>query len=105
MDEREQMSFNEWRTAVDTLLNQKVGLSLEDLPNQPLRDAFDDGQTPEEFFDDTLRAELEDLGLRLEIMDIVDEPTLLAMDRQMLDLYGDVSVLEADELDATEEPF
>ena len=38
-------------------------------------------------------------------MDIVGEPTLLAMDRQMLDLYGDVSVLEADELDATEEPF
>ena len=105
MDEREQMSFNEWRTAVDTLLNQKVGLSLEDLPDQPLREAFDDEQTPEEFFDDTLRAELEDIGLRLEIMDIVDEPTLLAMDRQMLDLYGDVSVLEADELDATEEPF
>ena len=40
-----------------------------------------------------------------EIMDSVDEPTLLAMDRQMLDLYGDVSVPEADELDATEEPF
>ena len=105
MDEREQMTFKEWRTAVDALLNRKVGLSLEDLPDQPLREAFDDGQTPEEFFDDTLRAELEDLGLRLEIMDIVEEPTLLAMDRQMLDLYGDVSVLEADELDATEDPF
>jgi hypothetical protein len=105
MDEHEQMTFKEWRAAVDTLLNRKVGLSLEDLPDQRLREAFDDGQTPEEFFDDTLRAELEDLGLRLEIMDIVEEPTLLAMDRQMLDLYGDVSVLEPDELDATEEPF
>jgi hypothetical protein len=31
--------------------------------------------------------------------------TLLAMDRQTLDLYGDVSVLEPDELDANEEPF
>ncbi len=37
------MSFNRWMQLVDSHLSALMGISAYDLPDQPYRDAFDDG--------------------------------------------------------------
>jgi hypothetical protein len=43
--------FEAWRTAVTRLLWDEFGLSLDDLPDMLTRDAFDNGITPQEFYE------------------------------------------------------
>ena len=53
--------FEEWRTAVTRILWHRFKLSLDDLPDMMTRSAFNNGVTPQEFYDndvmDVLREE------------------------------------------------
>ena len=40
------LSFEEWRRAVDRAVGQRVGLSLDDLPDVPTYDWYEDGVSP-----------------------------------------------------------
>ena len=46
------MSFSNWMNAVDNLCLNSFGMSIHDLPDMCFRDAYDDGMSPQEFFDD-----------------------------------------------------
>ena len=68
----EKMGFEDWLHELDRLTHRKVGLKARELPSPDYRPAYDDGFTPEEVFELSIRAELEDLGFHLEIADIFD---------------------------------
>ena len=42
----EDISFDDWLEEVDRLIQEKVGVSLYDLPDQRYRDWFEDGFDP-----------------------------------------------------------
>lgn len=42
------MTYQEWMTAVETVVANAVGLSLDELPDWLSRDAYDEGLSPEE---------------------------------------------------------
>lgn len=39
-------SFEVWKAAVDAAISAKLGLSVDDLPDCPLRDWYDGGMAP-----------------------------------------------------------
>ena len=39
-------SYDDWKAAVDKAVSSMVGLSVDDLPDCPLRDWYDDGLSP-----------------------------------------------------------
>lgn len=47
------MSYNDhfalWMSKLDELVYNAIGISIHDLPDMQFRDAFDAGDTPEEF--------------------------------------------------------
>jgi hypothetical protein len=43
--------YQEWKTAVTRLLWDEFHLTLDDLPDMLTRDAFDNGTTPREFYE------------------------------------------------------
>jgi hypothetical protein len=46
--------FAEWLTEINTLLESRLAVSLFDLPDMMFRDAYDAGNTPEEFIQDEI---------------------------------------------------
>ncbi len=58
-DDRDQ-AFKKWLGEVNRLCLQKFGLSLNDLPDMCTRDAFDCGETPEEFFEEEVMEMMRD---------------------------------------------
>ena len=57
-------TYAEWKRAVNQFIFKHFGLSLDDLPDLTFpRDAFDDGMTPEVFFNEEIyRVMLEEFG-------------------------------------------
>ena len=55
------MSFEQWMKDLDRICWSNYGLSIYDLPDMCFRDAYDNGQTPVEFFEDELGT-LDDLA-------------------------------------------
>jgi hypothetical protein len=64
MNPREPRTYAQWLVRLNVVLHRKLGLSLRDLADLEVdtREAFTEGVTVEEFFDDVVRHELEDLG-------------------------------------------
>jgi len=62
--------YRAWCAEVSAICEKRLALRLDDLPDLLTRIAFDDGVTPQEFFDcavvDLVREEFGDLALRLE---------------------------------------
>lgn len=54
-------TFSEWVGEVDAMCWREFGLSVHDLPDLPFRDAFDDGESPEDFFAEEI-GDIENLG-------------------------------------------
>lgn len=55
--------FKLWRQAVSVLVRRAFGVSLADLPDMMTRDAFDQGVSPESFFqEDVVRVAREEFG-------------------------------------------
>ena len=48
------MTFTEWMQEVDDHCMTKFGISIHDLPDLPFYDAFECGNTAEEFMEETL---------------------------------------------------
>jgi hypothetical protein len=48
------MTYREWMAAVDTIVEDACGLSMESLPDWLSRDAYDEGLTPQEGADECL---------------------------------------------------
>jgi hypothetical protein len=71
--EQVETQFKAWVSALNRQVNEAVGLKLTDLPELPCREAFDEGKLPAEYFDDTVREELEKLGFALELNDVIDD--------------------------------
>lgn len=44
--------YRQWYREVSQLCEEHIGIALSDLPDMLTHDAFDNGTTPEEFFDD-----------------------------------------------------
>jgi len=65
----EPQTFHEWLAAIDRLVMEKFSLTLSDLPDMMTRHAFDNGETPGEFFEGTVMD-----VMREEFGDAVDEP-------------------------------
>ena len=42
------MTYEQWVAKVDQVLANRIGLSMDDLPDWLSRDAFEDGLSPEE---------------------------------------------------------
>lgn len=60
---KQEADFRLWLKEVDQLCLKKFGLRLFDLPDLRTRDAFDAGNSPEEFFtEDVLAMMREDFG-------------------------------------------
>lgn len=57
------MSYKDWMGEVDGMCNDLLGVSLYDLPDMPTRDAYDNGTTPEKFFEEVQETVREELGL------------------------------------------
>ena len=55
-------SFSDWMDNLNRLVLERVELRIRDLPDLAFRDAFDAGTSPEEFYDEAVIPELEDLG-------------------------------------------
>lgn len=55
------MTFERWMHEIDLLCFAWYGLSVRDLPDMRFRDAYDDGQQPEQFMEQELGT-LEDLA-------------------------------------------
>lgn len=71
--QKQDMTFGEWKRTLDALVHGKVGLNLDDLADLNFRSAYEDGLLPEEFFDDTVRDELADLGFAIELLDLLED--------------------------------
>jgi hypothetical protein len=41
-------SFNSWMKSINTILFNKTGFEISDLPDEPFRDFYDDGLVPSE---------------------------------------------------------
>ena len=50
--------FECWLSAVDALVSREFGVGLFDLADMNLRDAFEDGVSPAEFFENDVREEV-----------------------------------------------
>jgi hypothetical protein len=50
----DELDFPAWLIAVSALIEQRFHLTLDDLPDMMTRDAFDNGTSPENFFEDTV---------------------------------------------------
>ncbi len=48
------MSFEAWIGEVNDLCFLEFGMSIHDLPDMPLYDAYESGETPEEFMAENL---------------------------------------------------
>lgn len=48
------VNFEQWMKEVNDLCLAQYCLSIHDLPDMLFRDAYDDGQTPEEFMSENL---------------------------------------------------
>ena len=61
----------QWRKQLDKLLRQKTPLGLKDFPqlDDDVAEAFAEGVAVAEYFDDTIRGELEDLGFPYQDLD------------------------------------
>jgi hypothetical protein len=58
-----QAAFAAWKSQVSKLIQQRFGLTLDDLPDMMTRDAFDSGTSPDEFFEeDVMQVMREDFG-------------------------------------------
>ena len=70
MKPSEPKTLVQWRRQLDKLLRQKTPLSLKDIPqlDADIEEAFGEGVAVAEYFDDTIRAELEDLGFPYECL-------------------------------------
>lgn len=56
-------AFKDWLGQVDGLSLAKFGLTLDDLPDLLTRDAFDNGTSPEDFFEEeVMNAAREEFG-------------------------------------------
>ncbi len=42
------MRFNGWYNTCDEIVSRKIGVGVEDLPDAPWRDYYEDGLTPHE---------------------------------------------------------
>jgi hypothetical protein len=64
-------TLTQWRKCLDKLLRQKTPLGLGDFPqlDEDIADAFAEGVAVAEYFDDTIRGELEDLGFPYQDLD------------------------------------
>ena len=49
-----EMTFAQWMRAVDEAVQATAGLSVHDLADQPFRDWYEDGLTPQEAAEETL---------------------------------------------------
>lgn len=45
------MTFEEWMQKIDKLYQRKLGVSVHDMPDEPWRDFYEDGITPEEIME------------------------------------------------------
>ncbi len=58
--------FVEWKHEVNRLLFLHFSLTLDDLPDMLTRDAFDSGQTPDDFYENEVREVLvEEFGAEM----------------------------------------
>ena len=71
MKPSEPKTLERWRRQLDTLLRQKTPLGLKDFPqlDDDVAEAFAEGVAVAEYFDDTIRGELEDLGFPYQDLD------------------------------------
>jgi hypothetical protein len=65
--------LGQWRRQLDKLLRAKTPLGLKDFPqlDEDIQDAFAEGLSPEAYFEETVRHELEDLGFPYEDFDAI----------------------------------
>lgn len=54
----ESEAFNRWLTKLESIIQRKVGCSLDDLEDYPTRDGFDDGLTPNAFYREYIAPEV-----------------------------------------------
>jgi len=71
MKPSEPTTLTQWRKQLDKLLRQKTPLGLKDFPqlDADIEEAFAEGVAVAEYFDDTIRGELEDLGFPYQDLD------------------------------------
>ena len=62
------MDFKDWMKKLDAICYNRLGLSIHDLQDMCFRDAFDDGVSPEDFFEEEVR-----FCLETEYGDLVDD--------------------------------
>lgn len=46
--------FEDWMNSLDTIVSMAAGMSVHDLPDMRFRDAYEDGDSPEDFALDNL---------------------------------------------------
>ena len=70
----ETKTLAQWRRQLDKLLRLKTPLGLRDFPqlDADIEEAFAEGVAVAEYFDDTIRNELEDLGFPYQDLDDVE---------------------------------
>jgi hypothetical protein len=49
--------FEAWLNALDEICQTEMGISYKDLPDQPFRDWFNDGMTPEDAYYQLMESE------------------------------------------------
>jgi len=71
MKASEPKTLAQWRGQLDQLIRQKTPLGLRDFPqlDADIEEAFTEGVAVAEYFDDTVRCELEDLGFPYQDLD------------------------------------
>ena len=71
MKASEPKTLSQWRKQLDKLLRHKTPLGLRDFPqlDADVAEAFAEGVAVAEYFDDTIRGELEDLGFPYQDLD------------------------------------
>ncbi len=55
--------FNTWMKKLDSICGDRLGVSLDDLPDMPFRDAFDNAISPLAFFNKTVQKIVRDAGM------------------------------------------
>jgi hypothetical protein len=73
--QKKTMSFQRWLEITDCRF-AAAGLTILDVPDLALRGAFESGVSPGEFFEATVRCELEEPGLRVNFMEELEAPTV-----------------------------
>jgi len=58
--------FREWMREVDAYLEQRLGMSSDDLPDWLYRDDYDDGLSPEEAAENAIAYACEEHGIEPE---------------------------------------